>query len=372
MKVLLINEVCGHTSTGKICAEIADKYAAEGCEVKIAYGRNSFVPEKYQKYAARIGGDLDVRLHAVRTRIFDEHGFGSVKATKRFLKWAEEYSPDLLWLHNLHGYYINIELLFNWIKKHPTMEVKWTLHDCWAFTGHCSHFTVVKCEQWKDHCLHCCQKNRYPKSVLRDNCYINYDRKRRAFTGVKNLTIVVPSNWLANLVKQSYLREYLIEVVYNTINTEIFKPTPSDFRKKYNIQDKRMLLGVANVWDDRKGLNDFIDLSKLLDDQYVIVLVGVSRHQARRLPPNIIGVQRTANQQELAGIYTTADLFINPSREETFGLTTIEAKACGTDVIVIAGTACEEIAVKYGGIVIPGNNIKELYNAVTGFSYQLK
>ena len=157
MKILMVNSVCGTGSTGKICAELAEQYTNNGCEVKIAYGRRSYVPDKYQKYAHRIGTDFGVKLHAIKTRLADKHGLGSKKATKEFLKWAEEYSPDLLWLHNIHGYYINYELLFEWIKKHPEMEVKWTLHDCWAFTGHCSYFTISKCEQWKTHCSYCSQ-----------------------------------------------------------------------------------------------------------------------------------------------------------------------------------------------------------------------
>ena len=152
MKVLFINSVCGIGSTGRICTDLAQQLEAEGNEVRIAYGRKGTIPEKFQKYAVRIGMDLDCKLHAIQTRLFDTHGFCSKRATKKFLEWAEAYKPDLLWLHNLHGYYINVEMLFAWIKKHPEMQVKWTLHDCWAFTGHCSHFTMVKCEQWKDHC----------------------------------------------------------------------------------------------------------------------------------------------------------------------------------------------------------------------------
>lgn len=150
MKVLFINSVCGIGSTGRICTDLAQQLEAEGNEVKIAYGRKGTVPEQFQKYAVRIGTDFDCKMHAIQTRLFDTHGFGSKRATKEFLKWAEEYKPDLLWLHNLHGYYINVEMLFDWIKKHPEMQVKWTLHDCWAFTGHCSHFTMVKCRAMEE------------------------------------------------------------------------------------------------------------------------------------------------------------------------------------------------------------------------------
>ncbi len=367
MKVLFINSVCGIRSTGRICAELADKLSCEGHEVKIAYGRES-VPEKYQKYAVKIGGTLDQRLHGLRTRVLDEHGFGSKSATKRFLKWAEEYSPDLLWLHNIHGYYINIEMLFDWIKKHPDMKVKWTLHDCWAFTGHCAYFTLAKCDKWKKGCDVCPQKRNYPASIIKDNSKESFERKKRAFTGVKDMTLITPSRWLAELVGQSFLSEYATEVHYNTIDTAVFKPTPSNFRERFGLKDKKIVLGVASVWDERKGLYDFVKLSELLDEEFAIVLVGLSEKQIKEMPKSILALGRTNSTKELAEIYTAADVFVNPSREETFGMTTIEAKACGTEAIVYKGTACEEIVNNQGGIAVtPGvENIKLAIFSIRG------
>ena len=332
MKVLMINVVCGIRSTGRICTDLAAELEAQGHEVKIAYGRES-VPAEYRKYAVRIGSDLDVMLHGAFSRLFDAHGLGSRRATEAFLRLAEEYRPDLLWLHNIHGYYINYELLFSWIKKHPEMEVRWTLHDCWAFTGHCSHFTAVGCDQWKSGCTRCVQKRRYPASLFADNCKENYARKRRAFTGVENMTLITPSRWLAELVGQSFLKEYPVEVRYNTIDTAVFKPTPSDFRERYGLDGKKIVLGVASVWDDRKGLDDFIELAKLLDDSYAVVLVGLSEKQIRALPEGIIGIRRTDSARELAAIYTAADVFVNPTHEDTYPSTNLEAQACGTPVI---------------------------------------
>ena len=369
MKVLLINSVCGIRSTGRICTDIAAELEAQGHEVKIAYGREQ-VPQKAKKYAVRIGTDWDVRAHGVLSRVFDAHGLGSKHATRAFLKWAEEYSPDLLWLHNIHGYYINYEMLFAWIKKHPEMEVRWTLHDCWAFTGHCAYFTMAKCGQWKEHCTACIQKKRYPASLLLDRCGRNFDRKKAAFdrkkaafTGVERLTLITPSQWLADLVKQSFLKEYPVEVHYNKIDTSVFKPTPSDFRKEYGLEGKKIVLGVASVWDDRKGLDDFIKLANMLDDSYAIVLVGLSEKQIRNLPKEIIGIRRTNSTQELAAIYTAADVFVNPSREETFGLTTVEAISCGAKAIVYKDTACEETVKKYSGEVVE-QGFDYLYEAI--------
>ena len=350
MKVLFINSVCGIGSTGRICTDLAQQLEAEGNEVKIAYGRKGTVPEQFQKYAVRIGTDFDCKMHAIQTRLFDTHGFGSKHATKEFLKWAEEYKPDLLWLHNLHGYYINVEMLFDWIKKHPEMQVKWTLHDCWAFTGHCSY---------------CSQLRRYPACFAMSSVSKNFERKRRAFTGVKNMTLITPSKWLADLTRQSFLKEYPVEVHYNTIDTNIFKPTPSDFRKRYGLQDKIIVLGVANVWEDRKGLFDFYKLAEMLDDRYVIVLVGLSEKQIKDLPKDIKGIQRTNSPQELAAIYTAADVFVNPTYEDNYPTVNLEAQACGTPVITYDTGGCRETIKTDGAKVVEAGNVEGLYKEIT-------
>ncbi len=332
MKILMINSVCGIRSTGRICTDLAEGLSAEGHEVKIAYGREA-VPEKYEKYAVKIGSDIDLKLHGIGTRLFDNHGFCSSSATKKFLAWADKYNPDLLWLHNLHGYYINVELLFEWIKKRPQMQVKWTLHDCWAFTGHCSYFSMIGCEKWKEHCEHCPKKKEYPTSYLADASRKNFDRKCRVFTGVENMTLITPSKWLAELVKQSFLGEYPVEVHYNKIDTEVFKPTESDFRQRHGLQNKKIVLGVASIWDKRKGLEDFVKLHKLLDESCSIVLVGVDEAQASLLPQDVVWVKRTNSTRELAQIYTAADVFFNPTYEDNYPTTNLEAQACGTPVI---------------------------------------
>ena len=355
MKVLIINSVCGIRSTGRICTDMAVEYEAQGYEVKIAYGREN-VPEKFNKYVVRIGTEWNVKLNGVASRLFDNEGFNAKKQTKKFLEWADKYNPDLLWLHNIHGYYLNIEMLFNWIKSKPQMQVKWLLHDCWAFTGHCSYFTMAKCEQWKTHCLQCCQKKRYPKVLFVDHCKLNFERKKDSFTGVKNMILVTPSQWLADLVKQSFLKNYPVEVRYNAIDTNIFKPTSSDFRKRYGLEDKKIILGVASVWSERKGLNDFIKLSKLLDDTYSIVLVGLSKKQLKTLPKSIIGIKRTSSPQELAEIYTAANVFFNPTYEDNYPTVNLEAQACGTPCITYRTggsieSVLEENIVEQGDII---------------------
>lgn len=338
MNVLFINQVCGTGSTGKITAELAEKYEREGHTVKIAYSRNAKVPDKYQHFAVRIGGSLDVYLHALLTRLTDRHGLFSCHATRKFLRWAESFNPDILWLHNIHGYFINYEMLFDWIKSRPQMKVYWTLHDCWSFTGHCAFFTFAKCDKWREHCDACPQKKVYPRSFF-DRSFKNFEQKRKNFTGVKDLTIITPSEWLASLVKQSILRDYPVEVRYNEINLEIFKPMQDTgrIRQKYQLKDKFILLGVANIWEPRKGIHDFIHLAKMLDpEKFAIVLVGVKPAQMKTLPKEIIAIERTENQKELAELYSCADLFFNPTYEDNYPTVNLEAEACGTPVLTYA------------------------------------
>ena len=352
MKILFINEVCGITSTGRIVCELADELTEQGNECKIAFGRNGIVPDKWKHYSVRIGTDFDVKCHALITRVFDKSGFGSKKATKKFVQWLDKFNPDMIWLHNLHGYYINIEILFDWIKKHPDKKIKWTLHDCWSFTGHCTHYMVPKCEKWKVQCEKCPEKKRYPASLLIDNSKNNYIRKKKIFTGVKNLEIVVPSQWLADEVKKSYLGEYPVSVNYNSIDKDIFKPTYGSFIDRYKLKDKKIILGVANVWTDRKGFYDFIELSKIINEKYIIVLVGVSDKQIEELPSNIIGIKRTHNANDLAEIYTAATVFFNPTYEDNYPTVNLEAEACGTRVITYRTGGAPETIKREDSIVL--------------------
>lgn len=359
MKALIINVVCGIRSTGRICTDLATELESKGYEVKIAYGRGE-VPPEYIKYAVRIGNKLDNYWHVFATRIFDRHGLASKLATKRFLHWAEEYNPDLLWLHNIHGYFMNYEMLFAWIKSRPDMQVRWTLHDCWAFTGHCAYFTAAGCEKWRMGCNNCPEKRKYPQSNIADNSEFNYCKKKSAFTGVNNLQIITPSEWLANLVKESFLKDYPVEVRYNTIDTSVFKPTQSDFRGRYHLEDKKIILGVASTWDERKGLNDFLELSKRLDGNYQIVLVGLKENI-----PGIITIPEVRSKQELAGIYTAADVFINPTHEDNYPTVNLEAQACGTPCISYDTGGCAE-TIRIGKLV-ERLDVHALAEAIKGF-----
>lgn len=366
MRVLMINVVCGIRSTGRICTDLATELEKQGHEVKIAYGREK-VPEQFQKYAVRIGTDLDVEVHGIGARLFDSAGLGSKNVTVKFIQWIKEYDPDVIHLHNIHGYYINIEVLFNYLRI-CGKKIIWTLHDCWAFTGHCVYFDYVQCDKWLKGCYHCIQKKEYPCSIGLDKSKRNYKMKQQLFTGISNLILVSPSRWLANLVKQSFMKEYIIKVIHNGIDTEVFKPTESDFRKKYHLENKKIILGVASIWDRRKGLNSFVELSKHLSDEYQIILVGLKEEQIKELPNNIMGILGTDSPEELAAIYTLADVFVNPTLEDNYPTTNIEAIACGTPVISYDTGGSGESAEMYG-VSIPQNNLEELITALKNISY---
>lgn len=361
MRVLIINSVCGQGSTGRICTDLAEAFTQQGHEVKIAYGRDT-AAKRYEKYAVKIGTQADLYCHGVVSRLCDAHGLGSVRATKRFIQWADSYQPDLLWLHNLHGYYINYPLLFRWIKSRPTMQVKWTLHDCWAFTGHCSYFTMAGCNKWQTRCHDCPQPKKYPGRLLFDRSEKNFEQKQNAFCGVKDLTLITPSRWLADLVKLSFLKEYPVEVIPNTVDATVFHPSESDFRKRYALEEKKMVLGVACPWDERKGLEDFVALSERLSDDYKIVLVGLTPTQQASLPPEIIGMGRTNDATELAEIYSAADVFVNPTYEDNYPTTNLEAAACGTPVITYDTGGSPESAQSEN--VVPCGDLDALYRRI--------
>ena len=357
MKVLQINSVCGIRSTGRICTDIAEVLERAGHECKIAYGRE-IVPAQYQKYAVRIGSDLDVKLHGLRARLFDAMGFGSKRATKKFIEWVRAYDPDVIHLHNIHGYYINIKVLFHYLRE-AGKPVIWTLHDCWAFTGHCVHFDWIGCEKWKcGACAHCSKRSGYPKSLFLDRSARNFKKKRELFCGVPDLTLVTPSKWLADLAQKSFFEGSPIKVIHNGIDTGVFKPTESDFRAKNGLENAVIVLGVASAWSESKGLSDFVRLSSLLGETHKIVLVGLTEAQKAALPPEILGITRTNNTKELAEIYTAADVFVNPTYQETFGMVNLEAQACGTPVITYHTGGTPETLDSNSGILVKKGDIE--------------
>jgi glycosyltransferase involved in cell wall biosynthesis len=257
--------------------------------------------------------------------------------------WIDSKKPDVIHLHNIHGDWLHLETLFKYIKKNK-VAVVWTLHDCWAFTGRCSHFVSVNCEKWKTKCEKCINKSTYPISYFFDRSKEMYEDKKRLFMNIDNLTIVTPSVWLSKIVKKSFLCQYPIKVIPSGINTEIFLPKKEKSSIYSKIGDKHIILGVANSWTDSKGFNDFIRLDSILDhDRYQIVMVGLNKRQLKQIPKTIVGISKTTNQYQLAELYSGASCYLNCSKLETQGLTTVEALACGTPVVVYNKSAIPEV-----------------------------
>lgn len=361
MKILMINVVCGIRSTGRICTDLAAALEIRGHEVKIAYGREH-VPEQFQKYAVKIGTDFDVKMHGIKARIFDAAGFGSKRVTKKFIEWVKEYDPDVIHLHNIHGYYINVEVLFEYLQK-CGKKIIWTLHDCWAFTGHTAYCDAIDCKKWIAGCHHCPQLGEYPKSYI-DGSRRNWKKKKALFTGIEDMTIITPSKWLAGLVKDSFFKEYPVQVIHNGIDIKQFYPMKNDFRKVHGLEGKYIILGVASTWNDMKGYSDFIRLSERLDDTYKMILVGLNEEQLVQIPKKILGIQKTASVKELSYIYNAADLFVNLTYCDNYPTVDIEAMACGTPVLTYDTGGSTEIVKKYGGLVVQQGNIEAVADAI--------
>lgn len=352
-KLLQINGSVNTGSTGRIAEEIGQRAIAAGYESYIAYGRSA---RESKSKTIRIGSNWNVRWHGIVSLLFDRHGFSSKCATKRFVKQIDSISPDIVLLHNVHGYYLNIEILLAYLKE-KNIPVFWTLHDCWPFTGHCSYFDAYNCEKWKTHCEHCPNLKGYPKSIWLDNSKHNFDRKKALLTTLPNITFIPVCKWMGNIVENSFMKGRPQQVIYNGTNIEVFKPQGGDVteatRKKYIIDGEHIIIGVASTWDKRKGLLDFCWLSEQIPEDYQVVLVGLSQKQIDTLPKGVVGIRRTESVQELAALYSLADVFVNPTYVDNFPTTNIEALACSTPVITYNTGGSPEAIDENTGIVVP-------------------
>lgn len=366
MKVLFINTVAGKGSVGRLVTALSSALKEKGAETLIAYGRWD-KPEGYDCY--RIGSDFSVALHGALSRTTDRHGLFSSSATKELIKKIREYDPDIIHLHNVHGYYVNYDLLFSFLKneyaKNKAHRIIWTLHDCWSFTGHCVHFEYVRCDRYKEQCHDCPEKKQYPASYFLDASKDNFLKKRKAFTGVCNLTIVTPSDWLKERVGESFLREYPVIRVPTGIDLNTFKKQKTDIRERYGIGEKTLLLGVAAPWRERKGFDDFLKLADAANDA-VIAMVGLNKAQAHAAAghKNIIPVMRTDSVKEMAEWYSAADIYVNLTYEDTFPTTNLEAMACGTPVITYRAGGSPEALNEDTGVIIEVGDIGGVLKAV--------
>ena len=365
MKIALLNGgVFG--STGAILSGIMHAAAQSGeetrffCASPVTASNRRREPD-FPYY--RVGGYRSRQLSVLLARLTGASGCFSLLPTLRCLAKLRKFDPDLVHLHTLHESWLNLPLFFRWLKR-SGKPVIWTLHDCWAFTGHCPHYTAEGCEGWKTGCGHCPRYREYPATVF-DASRQNWRRKKRWFTGLPELTLVTPSRWLAEQVRQSFLQDYPVTVIHNGVDLGVFRPDPGDCRARYGVGEKRMVLGVAFGWSDKKGLDVFRELARRLPpERYQIVLVGVDRATARTLPPEIIAVERTADRAELAALYSAADVFVNPTREDTFPTVNLEALACGTPVLTFDVGGSAEIPDARSGLAVPAGDVDALERAV--------
>jgi len=358
MKVVLVNTVCGKSgSVGRITAELLNYAADKGIEAYAAYGRGEAFGID-EKRGIPMESMAQFYVDVFKSRLFDSAGFNSASATKKLIARLKEINPDVIHLHNAHGYYLNVPLFFNYIRE-KNIKLVWTLHDCWPFTGHCAYFSLAGCERWKTGCYSCPLKSQYPKAYI-DRSRRNYKKKKKLFTSLNNdnVIIAVPSKWLKDNVKDSFLGDYSVEVVNNGVDVSSFiydGEKAEKIKKAYAIRGEKIILGVTNVWDERKGLSDFFALAKSLPS-YKFIGVGSAPSAMENMPENMAWIERTNNVNELAGFYSAADVFVNPTYDDNYPTTHMEAQCCGTAVISYDVGGCNEnIISPYGKCVAKGD-----------------
>lgn len=360
LKLLQINVAANWGSHGRIAEEIGLEAMAQGWESYIAYGRYAN-PSK--SHIVKIGDLFDHCLHGAQSLLLDRHGLASCGPTKKLIKEIEQIKPDLIHLHNIHGFYLNYPILFRYLST-VDIPVVWTLHDCWAFTGHCAWPIHGHCDRFQEQCCHCpLQSKGYPKSFLLDRSRSNFKLKKRYFRSLQDLHLVTVSRWLEQQVRLSFMQDMDIRTIYNGLDTEVFRPSGTP---PTSVTDGHpLVLGVCNAWYDWKGLDDMAALREILPDDYEVMVVGVNEDQMHRLPEGITCIRRTDSVSQLAEIYSQADVFVNPSKVESFGMTTAEALSCGTPSIVYDTSACPEVVDNLTGRVVPLGDVNALAKAVT-------
>ena len=380
MKIVQINTVYEQASTGKIAAALYNLANDKGHDARLAYGRGE-KPAYYGIDGYLIGNRLDFYAHVLYNFTTGRNGFASKHCTEKFLNWLKAEKPDIIHLHNIHGFYLHVGMLFDFIKEN-LIPVIWTLHDCWPITGHCAYFDYANCSKWVSGCYDCpIYRSDYPYSIFKDNSRQNWELKKEVFSGVENMTIVTPSKWLAEIVKKSYLGTYPVEVIPNGINTNIFKPysvTSPEVENIYrcypHLRNRRVLLGVASIWEERKGLDYLLRLSNTYnanhpDNPYQVVIIGLSNKQCKQISKrhgdNVLCLTRTSDAHELAAWYSLAYAYINPTLQDNYPTTNLEAISCGTPVITFNTGGSPESISEDTGIVVDKYDLKGLVSAVT-------
>ena len=369
MKVLQINTVYGYGSTGRIVADLTKEINGQGYDAFVAYGQR----DSSYSNSFKIGTVIENHIHNLLSRLLDKQGLFSTRGTRKLIKYIVKIKPDVIHLHNLHGNFVNINILFNYLST-AKIPIVWTMHDCWAFTGHCAYFDYVNCNKWTSECKKCPAIKSYPPSLFADNSKSNFNNKKNIFNLVEDMTIVTPSKWLARLTKKSFLSKFEVNVINNGIDTNVFRLKNVDtLKSKLGLENQIVLLGVsAEGFTGRKGLKYFVELANLLDKNYKIILIGVSDSEIKELPENILGIKRTNNIDQLAEYYSLADIFLNPTLEDNFPTTNLEALACGTPVITFNTGGSPEVIDEETGAVVDKMDTTGLYNTVLAMNSQFK
>lgn len=360
MKVVQINGASQNGSTGRIVSQLSDVMTHRGIENYIIASGYKECNSKDNVYI--VSSNFKVKMHQMEAYILGDAGFHSNGTTKHIIQILESIKPDVVHLHHIYGFWLNVEVLLKYLKK-LGIPVVWTLHDFWAITGHCTHFESIGCEKWKNECGLCEQKGCYPYSLIFDRSKDLFNRKKRIFQGWNHLHIVTVSEWVAHFVKMSYLRDKMVTVIPNGIDLKMFYSDEENVRSA-ELKNKFLILGVAMSWSSKKGLDDFIMMSKILKDDERILLIGLTEDQKTNLPKNIIGLSKTNSVEDLRKYYCAADVFVSPSLEETMGMTVAESLACGTPAVVYENTALTELITPATGIVVQ-QNYKALYEGIS-------
>ena len=354
MKIVQIN-VNAKGSIGRITAAVSRKLTENQIENYIFYGMDRATKD----CEVRFSNTFEEKISALFAKVRGNSGFNSVFTTRKLIRKLKKIHPDIVHLHNLHNHNVNLTMLFDYFRK-ENIKVFWTFHDCWAFTGYCTHYTIAKCTKWQEKCADCPQYRQY--SWLFDNSTAQQDRKVKAFSDV-DLTIITPSEWLGSQVRKSRLKGHKLQVIHNGINLQAF--SPRDVREEYPEYDgKHIVLGVAFNWSYAKGLDIFLELAQELGETYQIILVGTNEKVDAQLPANIKSIHRTHNQDELAKLYSLADVFVNPTREENYPTVNIEALACGTPIVSFDTGGCKETFDETCGTLVPTDDYAGMLNAI--------
>ena len=360
MPVLLQIDSClGVGSTGRITESIGEIATANGWDCYIAYGAR-YVGKSNMNSVA-VGSICCEYRHALKSLLFDMHGLGSSYETRRLIDKVKSIKPDVIHLHCIHGYYLNYKILFEYLNT-TNIPVVWTFHDCWALTGHCAHFVEANCNKWMQGCFDCPLSKKYPTSIT-DFSKRNYLLKRDLFSTCKNLHIVSVSEWLNECVSYSFLKDKPMCVIPNGVDLDVFREQEtSNLFDSY--EGKFVILGVATQWNAGKGFEDYLKLSQYLNEDEVIVLVGLNKKQIPILPTNIVGLECVSSPKMLAQVYARADVLLSLSYAETFGMTIVEAAACGTPAVVYDNTAQKTLVTEQTGEIVQTGNVQDVFKAI--------